>query len=105
MEISQLHQLYLDHPKVQTDTRKIAKGEIFFALKGENFNGNTFAIKALELGAAYVVIDESEYNDINDDRYILVDNVLDTLQASTLPSITVGYSGASHYRIQWQNNH
>jgi UDP-N-acetylmuramoyl-tripeptide--D-alanyl-D-alanine ligase len=81
MEISQLHQLYLDHPKVQTDTRKIAKGEIFFALKGENFNGNTFAIKALELGAAYVVIDESEYNDINDDRYILVDNVLDTLQA------------------------
>jgi UDP-N-acetylmuramoyl-tripeptide--D-alanyl-D-alanine ligase len=61
-----------------TDTRNIIKGSLFFALKGANFNGNEFALKALEQGAKYVVIDEEEYN--TDKRCIKVKNVLKALQ-------------------------
>ncbi|MBS1565815.1 MAG: UDP-N-acetylmuramoyl-tripeptide--D-alanyl-D-alanine ligase [Bacteroidetes bacterium] len=79
MNIEQLYQLYLQYPSVQTDTRKLKKGDIFFALKGDNFNGNHFAAKALEAGAAYSVIDEAP--ETADDRLILVPDVLGTLQA------------------------
>lgn len=79
MTISALYELYLGHPSVQTDTRKLKQGDIFFALKGPNFNGNLFATKALEAGAAYAVIDEP--SDSNDERLILVDDALQTLQA------------------------
>ena len=48
------------YPSVQTDTRKLKRGDIFFALKGANFNGNEFAQKAIEEGASYAVIDEKE---------------------------------------------
>ena len=58
MTIEQLYQIYKLHPSVQTDTRKLRKGDIFFALKGPNFNANDFALQALEQGAAYAVIDE-----------------------------------------------
>ncbi|MDF3077929.1 MAG: UDP-N-acetylmuramoylalanyl-D-glutamyl-2,6-diaminopimelate/D-alanyl-D-alanyl ligase [Sphingobacteriaceae bacterium] len=78
MNTEQLYEIYLDHPTICTDTRKISAGCIFFALKGENFDANTFAAKALELGAAYAVIDAAGYRD--DDRYILVDDVLVALQ-------------------------
>lgn len=78
MTISALYQLYLQHPSVQTDTRKLKKGDIFFALKGPNFNANSFAAKALEAGAAYAVIDEPVGMD--DKRLILVEDVLQTLQ-------------------------
>ncbi len=78
MSITDLYEIYLQHPAVQTDTRKLEKGQLYFALKGPNFNGNVFAEKALEVGAAYAIIDEEEYK-IND-RCILVDNVLETLQ-------------------------
>ncbi len=78
MTIESLYNLYLQHPSVVTDTRKIKPGDIFFALKGENFNGNKFAVKALELGAAYCVIDEDL--GINDDRLLKVDDVLTCLQ-------------------------
>jgi UDP-N-acetylmuramoyl-tripeptide--D-alanyl-D-alanine ligase len=79
MTIEQLYQLYLLHPSIQTDTRKLKDGDIFFALKGPNFNGNLFAEKALELGAAYAIIDE-QVGDSND-KLILVEDVLTTLQA------------------------
>ena len=78
MELEQLHQLFLKHPNVSTDTRKIEKDCIFFALKGPNFNGNAFAKEALDKGAAYVVIDEEEFQ--SGDTTILVDNVLEALQ-------------------------
>lgn len=78
MTIEVLYNLFLEHPKVSTDSRKIKKGGLFFALKGPNFNGNTFAAKALQEGAAYAVIDEEEY--VNNERCILVDDVLTTLQ-------------------------
>ncbi len=78
MSIDQLYKIYLKYPSVQTDTRKLRSGDIFFALKGENFNGNLFAKQALEAGAAYAVIDEKEFQ--FSDKTILVTDVLSTLQ-------------------------
>jgi UDP-N-acetylmuramoyl-tripeptide--D-alanyl-D-alanine ligase len=76
--IEQLYEIYLKHPQIVTDTRLLQPGDIFFALKGPNFNGNTFAPKALGLGAAYAVIDEPPAS--KDDRLLLVGDVLTTLQ-------------------------
>lgn len=78
MKIDELYPLFLNSKGIATDTRSIRTNQIFFALKGENFNGNTFAWQALKKGAAYVIIDEEEY--AKDERYIVVDNVLKTLQ-------------------------
>jgi UDP-N-acetylmuramoyl-tripeptide--D-alanyl-D-alanine ligase len=78
MTIQQLYQLYLQHPVISTDTRKITPGSIFFALKGDKFDANTFAEQALEAGAAYAIIDNPDY-DKNPDC-ILFDDVLITLQ-------------------------
>jgi len=78
MAIQDLYQLYLQHPVISTDTRKIASGSLFFALKGDKFDANTFAAQALEAGAAYAVIDNAAYR--LSDRCILVDDVLSTLQ-------------------------
>lgn len=78
METETLYSLYRQYPHVCTDTRQIKKDVLFFCLKGENFDGNTFAATALEQGAAYVVVDNPQY--VLDGRCILVDNVLETLQ-------------------------
>lgn len=78
MTTAQIHQLFLTHSTVSTDTRTITKGCIFFALKGDNFNGNKYAAEALEKGAAYAIIDEKEYTTTN--QIILVEDVLQTLQ-------------------------
>ncbi len=78
MTIEKIYSLYLDFPSVVTDTRRIKKDDIFFALKGPNFNGNQFAKNALEAGAAYCIIDEPSFK-INE-KTILVDDVLTTLQ-------------------------
>ncbi len=78
MNIPDLYLLFQQFPSVETDTRKLKKNDIFFALKGPNFNGNVFAKKALEAGAAYVIIDDqSAYID---ERTIVVKDVLTTLQ-------------------------
>jgi UDP-N-acetylmuramoyl-tripeptide--D-alanyl-D-alanine ligase len=74
----QLYQHYLQHPVITTDTRKIAAGTLFFALKGDKFDANTFAKQALEAGAAYAVIDNPEYK--FNDHCLLVDDVLTALQ-------------------------
>ena len=78
MDINQLYKIYLNSAGVTTDTRTCAPGLIFFALKGETFNGNQFAHQALEKGCIYAVVDEDF--DTHDDRIIKVDNVLTTLQ-------------------------
>ncbi len=65
-------------PAVTTDSRKITPGVIFFALKGENFDGNRFAASALEAGAAFAVVDKPSV--AKDKRFILVKDVLETLQ-------------------------
>jgi UDP-N-acetylmuramoyl-tripeptide--D-alanyl-D-alanine ligase len=78
MSIELLYNIYKQHPSVQTDTRKLKEGDIFFALKGDNFNGNAFVQKALDAGAAYCVIDEEQYAVFG--KTILVDDVLTALQ-------------------------
>lgn len=83
MTIEQIYHIYLQHRSIQTDTRKLQPNDIFFALKGDNFNGNEFAAKALEMGAAFAVVDEAAYY-TQPDSMALVDNVLETLQALAL---------------------
>ncbi len=78
MIIEDLYKLFTKSTGVCTDTRNIIDNSLFFALKGENFNGNKFALKAIEGGANYAIIDEEEFK--ISDQYILVENVLETLQ-------------------------
>jgi UDP-N-acetylmuramoyl-tripeptide--D-alanyl-D-alanine ligase len=78
MNIEELYKKFRESSGVSTDTRKIKERSIFFALRGERFNANEFSEKALISGARYAVIDDPAYN--KDDRFILVENVLQTLQ-------------------------
>ena len=80
MEIASLYQLFRQHPVVTTDSRHCPQDSLFFALKGASFDGNTFAHAALEQGCAYAVVDNASCVDTADERIILVDNVLHTLQ-------------------------
>ena len=126
--IQDIYKLFIQHPLVITDSRKIEPECIFFALKGEKFNGNEFAQQAIDKGAAYAIIDEKKYK--NGAQFILVKNVLETLQALAIhhrrqfhiPVIAItGSNGktttkelvsavlASHYKAHWTkgnfNNH
>lgn len=76
--IEQLYQHYLQHPVICTDTRAITAGCLFFALKGEHFDANVFAEKALEQGAVFAVVDNADY--AKNEQCILVGDVLTTLQ-------------------------
>ena len=78
MGIKEIYALYSKYYLVDTDTRNIREHALFFALKGEKFNGNKFAHTALEQGAAFAIIDEIEFK--TSDKTIVVDNVLETLQ-------------------------
>ena len=80
--IEELYKLYQQYPSVQTDTRKLEPGDIFFALKGPNFNGNAFAKQAINEGAAYAVIDEKEFEIPG--KTFLVPDVLKSLQQLAL---------------------
>lgn len=73
-----LHSIFLQHPVICTDSRVCPEGSIFFALKGDHFNANAFALSALEKGCALAVVDEPEF--AIDKRFILVENVLESLQ-------------------------
>lgn len=78
MNIESLYEIFQSHPTITTDSRDCPKGSIFFALKGDNFDGNAYAEKAIEAGCSYAVIDEKEY--CKNEHFILVDDVLTTLQ-------------------------
>jgi UDP-N-acetylmuramoyl-tripeptide--D-alanyl-D-alanine ligase len=78
MYIEALYALYRQYPSVKTDTRKLQQGDLFFALKGPNFNGNTYAQLALDSGAAYAVIDDPAYTIKG--KTFLVPDVLEALQ-------------------------
>lgn len=87
MDIKELYAIYKEHPVVTTDSRDVPQGSIFFALKGESFDGNKYAVQALEKGASYAVIDDAEvFNSaemdetIGEKSLILVDNVLQTFK-------------------------
>jgi UDP-N-acetylmuramoyl-tripeptide--D-alanyl-D-alanine ligase len=80
--IAFLYDAFKQHPQVQTDTRQLKKGDIYFALKGPNFNGNLFAIQALEAGASYAIVDEPIAFDTKwEDQVLLVEDSLSCLQA------------------------
>jgi len=74
---SELYNYFKESSSVSTDTRLINKGSIFFALKGENFDGNKFAEEAIKSGASYAVIDDQS---LNNPKFIKVKNVLKSLQ-------------------------
>ena len=80
MEIAELYKLYQQHPQITTDSRDCPKGSIFLALKGESFDGNQFAASALEKGCAYAIIDDKSVIPDGDNRFILVDNCLQTFK-------------------------
>lgn len=90
--IQNLYKLLSEHGFCySTDTRTLVSGDIFFALSGENFNGNLFAHQAIEQGASYVVIDDVQYYIENDPRYLLVDSSYD-----------IFLQIANHHRNQFQ---
>ncbi len=99
MQIEKLYERFKASGKISTDTRQIAPGSIFFALRGDKFNANEFALQALEKGATFVVIDDPAY--VLDDRCVLVENTLETLQAlakyhrSKLMIPVVGLTGSN----------
>ena len=101
MQLSELYRIFQERPHIITDSRQIEEGAIFLALKGERFDGNQYARQAIEQGCAYAVIDEPEYDDPNDDRIILVDDCLATLQAlarlhrRTLGTHIIGVTGTN----------
>ena len=76
MDIKELYKLYQQHPCITTDSRNCPEGSIFLALKGTSFNGNQFALQALQQGCAYAIVDEKEYQ--TDERILLVDDCLQT---------------------------
>ena len=79
--IAFLYEIFKKSSSIQTDTRKLKLGDIYFALKGPNFNGNTFTLAALEAGASFAVVDENiPYSEALDDRILQVADVLTTLQ-------------------------
>ena len=82
ISISDLYEIYKSYPQVQTDTRQLKKGDLYFALKGPNFNGNEFALQALEQGAAYAIVDEPvQASEHLQKRILQVEDVLTSLQA------------------------
>ena len=78
MNIENLYSIFLKSSGINTDTRNISHNSLFFALKGENFDGNSFAAEALQKGSIYAVVDDKTYKD--KERFIYVDNVLRKLQ-------------------------
>lgn len=80
MDIELLYTVWLEARAISTDSRKIVVGSIFFALRGDRFDGNAFATQALELGASYVVVDDESVVVSGDKRYIVVEDVLTSLQ-------------------------
>ena len=97
--MDRLYNLFTQHPTVCTDSRHVLPDSIFFALRGGNFNANAFARSALEQGCRYAVVDEAQY--ATDDRFILVDDVLRTLQQlaahhrRTLGTTIIGITGTN----------
>ena len=101
MTLDKLYELFRANPVITTDSRDCPPDSIFFALKGENFNGNQFAAMALDKGCRLAVVDEPQCATAGDDRYWVVDDVLETLRAlarlhrRTLGTPMVGITGTN----------
>lgn len=98
-EIERLYSHYLKYPSISTDSRSIKKGDIFFALKGDNFDGNNFVFKAIEQGASLVVCDNKQIE--KGDKILLCENSLTMLQSlatyhrKQLKTTIIGISGTN----------
>ena len=101
MTVEDIYGLFRKCTGVTTDSRKCGPGLMFFALKGERFDGNNFVRGALEQGCPYAVMDNPEFYESTDSRMILVDNVLSTLQQvaalhrRTLGTPVIGITGTN----------
>ena len=81
MDIKELYQLYRQHPCITTDSRNCPEGSIFLALKGDKFNGNDYALQALEQGCSYAIVREAPLSSPEGDpRLIVVDDTLQTFK-------------------------
>ena len=80
MNIKELYKIYKRNPIICTDSRKIIEKGIFFALKGKNFDGNKFAQSAISQGCSYAIVDDKQFINNKNNRIILVQDVLETLQ-------------------------
>ena len=80
MSTEELYKLFKQHPEVTTDSRTCPEGSMFFALKGENFDGNLYAMQAIEKGCAVAVVDRTDIIPEGDKRFVLVEDVLTALQ-------------------------
>ena len=80
MSIKELYKLYQQHPCITTDSRDCPQGSIFLALKGESFDGNKFAVQALEKGCAYAIVDDPSLVGSDDKRIIIVNDCLQTFK-------------------------
>ena len=80
MSIKELYKLYQQHPCITTDSRECPQGSIFLALKGESFDGNKFAVQALEKGCAYAIVDDPSLTGSDDKRIIIVNDCLQTFK-------------------------
>ena len=98
-EIERLYSHYLKYPSISTDSRSIKKGDIFFALKGDNFDGNNFVFQAIEQGASLVVCDNKQIE--KGDKILLCENSLTMLQSlatyhrKQLKTTIIGISGTN----------
>ena len=113
ISIEKLHSLFLQSTGITTDSRNCTKGSIFFALKGETFNGNKYAKQAIDLGCAFAIVDERI--DDEDERVIYVEDVLKTLQhlanfhRNFLKTKIIGITGTNgktttnRYWYTWKN--
>ena len=110
--MSSLYELYLRHPRISTDSRRIEPDSVFFALRGASFDGNRFAADALEKGAAYAVVDDPSLPNTRPDkadRLIVVDDALQTLQTLArehrrelgLPILAITGSNGKPPRRSW----
>ncbi len=79
-ELKELHEIFLTHPKITRNSKEVNEGDIFWALKGERFDGNQFAPEALKKGAHIAVVDDPKLNPLKNKRYFLVDDSLKALQ-------------------------
>lgn len=98
-KIKELYSHYLKNPSISTDSRSIKKGDIFFALKGDNFDGNNFVFQAIEQGASLVVCDNKQIE--KGDKILLCENSLTMLQdlatyhRKQLKTTIIGISGTN----------
>ncbi len=98
-DLQEIYDIFRQHPVITTDSRKVPPDSVFFALKGEQFDGNLFASEALDKGAAFAVVDN--HSVVQNKKYILVTNVLETLQQlafihrTLMPARVIGITGTN----------